>query len=410
MSILTPVLAQSAWESFPLGWLAPRVQIAARPDLQTLSVFLDEGVVPRASREDNHNRLGEDLAKYLVVHPGDIVFNKLRTWQGGLGVSQYEGIVSPAYFVCRPRESLEPRYLHYLLRSAPYLQELKRVSKWMPPSQFDITWDQLRLLPVITPPVSSQRAIADYLDAETARIDALIEKKRRMAELLEDKRAALAASLTAPPGCEYSALRRYSASAADGPFGSSLKTEHYSAGGARVIRLGNIGVARWRDRDPVFIPLDYWAMLSQHHADRGDVVIAGLGDEGKPVGRSCVVPILGPALVKADCYRVRVRRDLADPRFLAWYLSSPRGLGESERIADGSTRPRLTLSKALALPVPRLSLKEQRAIANRLDTVSGQITAVVDKVGGQLELLQERRQALITAAVSGELVVPGVAA
>ena len=410
MSILAPILTRRGWSSSPLGRLAPRIQRAERPDLPTLSVFLGEGVVPRASREDNHNRLGEDLARYLVVQPGDIVFNKLRTWQGGLGVSRYEGIVSPAYFVCRPRKCMEPRYLHYVLRSAPYLQELTRISKWMPPSQFDISWDQLRTLPVPQPPLSDQCAIADYLDAETARIDALIEKKRRIVELLEEKRASLAASLTNPLGCEYLALRHYSASAADGPFGSALKTEHYSDGGARVIRLGNIGVARWRDLASVFIPLDYWATLPRHHAERGDVVIAGLGDEGQPVGRSCVVPIEGPALVKADCYRVRVHRDLAEPRFLAWYLSSPRGLGESERRADGSTRPRLTLSKALALQVPHLEIQAQRTIADRLDTASAKIDILATRIVGQIGLLAERRQALITAAVTGELAIPGIAA
>ncbi len=59
------------------------------------------------------------MSSYLVVRPGDIVFNKLRTWQGGLGVSRYTGVVSPAYFVCRPQESVDPRYYHYLLAVEP---------------------------------------------------------------------------------------------------------------------------------------------------------------------------------------------------------------------------------------------------------------------------------------------------
>src|SRR5690606_24552908 len=112
------------------------------------SVYLDAGVVPRSTRDDNHNRLGADLSSYLVVEPGDIVFNKLRTWQGGLGMSRFRGIVSPAYFVCRPIRQFEPRFLHYLLRSAPYLAEFTRISKFMPPSQFDILWDDLRLVPI----------------------------------------------------------------------------------------------------------------------------------------------------------------------------------------------------------------------------------------------------------------------
>ena len=183
-SVLDAIGLPPGWEFVPFGRLVERSREAGRPDLPPLSVFLDEGVVPRTTREDNFNRLGSDMAKYLVVRPGDVVFNKLRTWQGGLGFSRYEGLVSPAYFVCRPSTRAEPRFLHYLLRSAPYLAELTRVSKFMPPSQFDILWDDLSVVPISTPEIDIQREIADYLDAETARIDALISKKRRMLELL----------------------------------------------------------------------------------------------------------------------------------------------------------------------------------------------------------------------------------
>ncbi len=403
-------MTPSCWGNLQLKCLYRRRDTTGRPDLPLLSVYRDLGVVAREGRDDNWNKPGDDLSAYRVVRPGDLVLNKMKTWQGSLGVSALQGIVSPAYFVCEQVGDGVPRFLHHLLRSQPLIYEYGRRSKGIRPSQWDLPWDEFRDITVRMPPPLVQRAIADYLDAETARIDALIEKKRRMVELLEEKRASLAASLTTPRGCEYLALRHYSASAADGPFGSALKTEHYSEGGARVIRLGNIGVARWRDPDSVFIPLDYWATLPRHHAERGDVVIAGLGDEGQPVGRSCVVPIEGPALVKADCYRVRVHRDLAEPRFLAWYLSSPRGLGESERRADGSTRPRLTLSKALALQVPHLEIQAQRTIADRLDTASAQIDILATRIVGQIGLLAERRQALITAAVTGELAIPGIAA
>ena len=181
----------SNWKSVPFGRVAPRVQNSGKPDLEPLSVFLGAGVVPRSSREDNHNQLGEDLGKYLVVEPGDIVFNKLRTWQGGLGASRFHGIVSPAYFVCRPTSDYSPTFLQYLLLSSTYLQELTRISKWQPPSQFDISWEQLKLLPIVAPELSIQKEIAKYLDRETARIDALIEMQIRQTDLLRERRQAL---------------------------------------------------------------------------------------------------------------------------------------------------------------------------------------------------------------------------
>lgn len=171
---LTEVSPPPSWTWRPLFAVAPRIKEVGQGAAQPLSVFLDVGVVPRSSREDNHNRLGGDLDAYLVVRPGDLVFNKLRTWQGGFGVSDHYGIVSPAYFVCRPQERVVPRFLHHLLRSRPYLAELTRLSKWQPPSQFDIPWDNLRRLEILLPPAAEQRRIADFLDAEAARADRLL--------------------------------------------------------------------------------------------------------------------------------------------------------------------------------------------------------------------------------------------
>lgn len=167
------------WVELPSGWswerldrLFARSKESGQPELEPLSVYLDAGVVPRSSREDNHNPLGADLGKYLVVRPGDLVFNKLRTWQGGLGAASDTGIVSPAYFVCRPRDKVFPLFAHYLLRSSPYLAELTRLSKWRPPSQFDIGWRDLRTVPLLLPPtVEAQREIVAGIETSLAALD-----------------------------------------------------------------------------------------------------------------------------------------------------------------------------------------------------------------------------------------------
>jgi type I restriction enzyme S subunit len=156
-------------------------------------VYLGAGVVKRADRDDNLNALGSDLDKYLHVLPGDLVFNKLRTWQGGLGASKYEGIVSPAYYVLRPREVLVSEYAHYLLTSRPYLAELTRLSKFMPPSQFDITWDALKRVPMLVPPIEEQRRIVSSLST-------IVEESR---EALDGIRLSVVAARGAEAGGDY---------------------------------------------------------------------------------------------------------------------------------------------------------------------------------------------------------------
>ena len=198
-------------------------------------------------------------------------------------------------------------------------------------------------------------------------------------------------------------LRRYVRSASDGPFGSALKSEHYVDAGARVIRLGNVGAAEWKDSDEAFVTLEYWTALRRHHAVAGDLIVAGLGDEGHPVGRACVLPDVGPALVKADCFRLSLDRDEADARFLAWYLSSQIGLAASEMAAEGSTRQRLTLGKALSLRVPLLSSHLQRAIADYLDAETARIDALIARKRRMIELLEEQALSRAVRLVLGDV-------
>ena len=183
------------WREIPFRGVARKVSESGFPDLESLSVFLDAGVVPRSSRDDNHNELGESLDKYQRVLPNDLVFNKLRTWQGGFGISDFEGIVSPAYIITRPDLlSIEPRFLGYLLKSKPYLAELTRLSKWMPPTQFDISWESIRELKLRIPQLKVQSRIADFLDIQISFINKTIELKQMQINLLKEESKGLTLS------------------------------------------------------------------------------------------------------------------------------------------------------------------------------------------------------------------------
>ncbi len=193
----------------PLKAIYRRVEERGRADLPLLSVYRDLGVVPREGREDNFNRASEDLSTYKVVKPGDLVVNKMKTWQGSLAVSSYEGIVSPAYFVGRRIAEVDDRYIHHLLRSQPLIAEYGARSKGIRPSQWDLPWDEFACIKVGIPELAVQRAVADFLDAETARIDALIEKKQRMVELLRVRFDAFTRLLIASLDSPSVPLKRY---------------------------------------------------------------------------------------------------------------------------------------------------------------------------------------------------------
>jgi type I restriction enzyme, S subunit len=154
----------------------------------------------------------------------------------------------------------------------------------------------------------------------------------------------------------------------DGPFGSKLKTAHYSKDGARVIRLQNIEANKFLDEDKVFVPLRYYDELKEHDARHGDIIVASLGDYPRPAGRACVLPKLSsPAIVKADCFRVRPNTDKLDPNFLCYFMNSDFGRSQVDALLMGATRPRLTVANLRTLRVPIPPLDEQKRIVKRLE-------------------------------------------
>ena len=89
------------WEFHSLGGLTNRISQKNRPDLPLLSVVRERGVIPRASMSasENHNFIPDDLSNYKVVREGNLVINKMKAWQGSMGIAPTDGIVSPAYYV-----------------------------------------------------------------------------------------------------------------------------------------------------------------------------------------------------------------------------------------------------------------------------------------------------------------------
>ncbi|MFD0162567.1 restriction endonuclease subunit S [Streptomyces decoyicus] len=192
-------------------------------------------------------------------------------------------------------------------------------------------------------------------------------------------------------------LRRFIREITDGPFGSSLTSSHYAAEGARVIRLGNVGAARFKEGDAAYISLEYFKELRQHEVKSGDLIIAGLGDTNHPVGRACVAPPgLGPAIVKADCFRARLDEERLSHRYTAWALSSSFVSGQVHTLARGSTRARINLDVAREIQLPVPPAEEQRRIADFLDAETARIDEISRAHSNQVTLLAERHRSWLS--------------
>lgn len=160
-----------------------------RPDLPVLSVYREYGVIRKDSRDDNHNATSLDTSTYKVVQPGDLVVNKMKAWQGSMGVSAHEGIVSPAYITCSTKSSrVLPDYLHYLLRSSSLIGVYNSLSYGVRVGQWDMHYEDFKQIPIPLPPKEEQARIVVFLDKTTLEIDAAIAKKERLLQLLQEQK------------------------------------------------------------------------------------------------------------------------------------------------------------------------------------------------------------------------------
>jgi type I restriction enzyme S subunit len=160
-------------------------------DLTVLSVYREFGVIEKASRGDNINKTPEDLSKYQLVEPNDLAINKMKAWQGSMGISPFLGITSPDYVVMKPIGEHNPRYMHHYLRARPMPWVYRLISNGIRTDQWRMEPEKFLELPIFLPPIDEQEEIANRIDSELDRIRGLIEKKERSIALLKEKRAAL---------------------------------------------------------------------------------------------------------------------------------------------------------------------------------------------------------------------------
>lgn len=182
----------------PKHWTESRIKAHFRmskrqgfPDLTVLSVYREFGVIEKDSRDDNINKTPLDLTNYQLVQPGDLVINKMKSWQGSLGISNYRGITSPDYVVMLPVGEHHPAYMHYLLRARPMPSVFQMISNGIRIDQWRMEPDRFLSLPVFLPPMEEQKEIAIKVEETVKKLRDLIEITGTSIELLREHRAAL---------------------------------------------------------------------------------------------------------------------------------------------------------------------------------------------------------------------------
>jgi len=180
------------WKVQKLRTIMKGVTERNRPDLPLLSVVREKGVILRDITEkgENRNFIPDDLSNYKVVREGQFVMNKMKAWQGSYGVSRYNGIVSPAYFVF-DIHLVEGSYFHSAIRSKAYVPLFTQASDGVRIGQWDLSQVRMKEIPLFIPSLAEQSAIVRFLDHMDRRIRRYIRAKQKLIKLLEEQKQAI---------------------------------------------------------------------------------------------------------------------------------------------------------------------------------------------------------------------------
>ena len=408
--------SRRGWEVKPLRAFLSPVSVRNRPDAQLLSVTREAGVIVRntESKEENHNYIPDDLSNYKFVEKGQFVINKMKAWQGSYGVSPYDGIVSPAYFVydldfpCKEFFSLA-------IRSKAYVQYFQRFSKGIRVDQWDLMPEALKLIPFAFPPLPEQKEIVAYLDAETGRIDKAIAAEEKMIALLQERREIVINE--AVGGGRGKTLTNPAASLPDGWEMKRFKSLFSTCTGisftkAELVEEGcpvlSYGQIHSKDNPGVGVNGKLIRRIPATLASEkalayiGDFLFADTSEDLEGCGNCICIDTDEPIYAGSHVILARKQHEEIG-RFLAYEFASVSWRKQLRKLVNGVKVYSITQTILNSVPVWLPPLPEQEEIVKRLDAETGKIDRAIEVKRRQIELLRERRQIVIDEAVTGRV-------
>ncbi len=373
---------------------------------ELLSVSQYDGVSP--SKSDSRS---ESLKGYKLVSENDLVINIMLAWLGGLGVSRYSGIVSPAYCTYKMVGASNPRFLHYLYKTPHYLAEFARHSTGVVPSRWRMYTDDFGQVLSLIPPRAEQDAIVSYLDAATSKIDAAIAQQQKMIDLLNERKQIIINNAVTkgldpnvkmkPSGIDWIGdipehwemkrwwflMRENTQKNTNCKFRLQLQFRY-----GDIVRKSNQS-----EESDVLETISKYTIVQPN-----DIMINGLNLNYDFVSQR--VAQVTESGVVTSAYICLRPTDIANSKYYTYLLKAM----DAKKMFHGmGTGIRLTLSynelKNQFIPYP--SNREQAAIVSYLDAATSKIDVAIAQQQKMIELMNEYKQIIINDVVTGKVKV-----
>ncbi len=386
--------------------------------LQLLSILSDKGII-KQSETGRKERAPEDRSSYKRIFKGDIGYNLMNAFSGSIGISNHEGIISPAYAVCRPKVEINGKYFHYLFRTNLYLTEFDRHAYGIMYERNRLYFENFKKIYIPFPSLKEQKAITCFIDYKLTQIDQFISNKQRFIELLKEQKTALI-NRAVTKGLNLNVPMKPSGIEWLGDINKNWELEKMSyvcisirdgthnppptaLGNYRLLSVRNIieGQFVLRDDDRTMIAEDFFSLQKSYRVITNDIVLAIVG---ATTGKSAIV---------ADIENVTVQRSLAILRpnklkirsdFLNFCIQSYCIQTQIKIVMEKyAAQPGIYLADVASLKLAVPNLDEQENICSYLKTKNGEIDLAISKAKQEIELIQEYRTTLISDAVTGKI-------
>lgn len=375
-----------------------------------LSVSQYEGVNPAKGESRS-----ESLKGYKIVTENDLVINIMLAWLGGLGVSKYNGIVSPAYCIYKNITNNNPKYLHYLYKTPTYLAEFARHSTGIVPSRWRMYTDDFGQVLTLLPPIEEQDAIVNYLDTTIAKIDTAIAQQQKMIDLLNERKQIIINNAVTR-GLDPNVKMKDS-----GVEWIGMIPEHWEV--SQLKRVANIILGKMLStypnnqseyicaKDVHYDGIDisdlkkmYFSQSEKeiYEVKKGDMLIV----EGGAGAGGC-------AIYNYDKTNVCIQNSIMIVRcsnhilndYICLFLQAINRRGYIDFVCNKATIPHFTKEKVSAVVVPIPPKEEQTEIVAFVNDKCQPIAEAIKIANRQITLLQERKQIIINDVVTGKVKV-----
>jgi type I restriction enzyme S subunit len=332
-----------------------------------------------------------------------------------VAIAREETAINQDIKAIKPIDGLDERFLAYTLKSLESTVLGSCTKEGTTVASVETKLLERLLLPLA--PLNEQRRIAAKLDTTLAAVDACRQRLDGVAAILKRfRQAVLAAATSGELTREWREERGFfteswsqasvidiSDQVFDGPFGSNLKSEDYTTQGFRVVRLENISHLHFQEEKRTFVSSEKFALLQKHVLFENDILFSSFVDEDV---RTCLLPsaLSGMSINKADCFCIRVNRNLCLPGFVVSVLSCRTTFRSLDGLVHGATRPRINLKQLKSLSIALPSLQEQYQILRRQEQLFTLANQLETRLTAARKIVDRLTPALLAKAFRGELV------